>query len=488
MANSESSPVGENAAGSPVRRAAALAVLSEEPTTGLFPAAASPAAGSGGATPRPAAETGTRTTEAGGAATATATATAEPAPQTATEPKSEPEPEAEAEPQTRPAAAQPPSTAAVPTATESAASTAETATETETASATTATVTATGAHTATESAAETALAANTRSGTSGTRTALLPPGRPNKPMIAAAVLGGLVLIGLPFLISGPDEKPRAASSEAPAGSPLNPDGSGPGLVPGEQRVSVPSTPAVGGEQPGEAPGTTAGEPAGSLPQGPGGGEGSSPGGTNHAAPAGESRTDTPVSQDPGQAPSKGSPGANPPATVPENRPSAVTYAHLIGPGCETPGFATGDFYSDGNEGWRGSRGSTTSYGCSGFYYSLPMSGSSRSDGIWAQWKFTTDKVQKGRCSVQVFIPNVRDLSYVGGSPAHYTVYRSFNQKSGDEIGSFTINQPASLGQWISAGTFSITDNKISVVLDNRGNGADNRHAAAAPVRVNCTAS
>uniref|UniRef100_A0AAU2K1S7 Translation initiation factor IF-2 n=1 Tax=Streptomyces sp. NBC_00049 TaxID=2903617 RepID=A0AAU2K1S7_9ACTN len=478
MASSESNTVGENAGGSPVRRAAALAVLSEEPTTGLFPAAPS-VTGSAPTSPQAGALTGTRTTEAAGAATttatATATATAEPAPQ-ATEPET-------AEPQARPAARQSSSAAAVPTTTEAAASTTETAA--------TATTTANPeARTATESAAETRLAVTTRSGASGTRAALLPPGRPNKPMVAAAVLGGLVLIGLPLLISGPDEKPRATSAEAPAGSPLNPDGSGPGLVPGEQRVSVPSTPAVGGEQPGETPGTTAGEPAGSLPQGPGvGGEGSSPeGGTNHAAPAGESRTDTPVPQDPGQAPSKGSPGANPPATVPENRPSAVTYAHLIGPGCETPGFATGDFYSDGNEGWRGSRGSTTSYGCSGFYYSLPMSGSSRSDGIWAQWKFTTDKVQKGRCSVQVFIPNVRDLSYVGGSPAHYTVYRSFNQKAGDEIGSFTINQPASLGQWISAGTFSITDNKISVVLDNRGNGADNRHAAAAPVRVNCTAS
>ncbi|AWZ13022.1 hypothetical protein DRB96_12615 [Streptomyces sp. ICC1] len=472
-----------------MRRAAALAVLSEEPTTGLFPAAPS-VTGSAPAGPQAGAVTGTRTTEAGGAATATAASTAtatatstatatatateaaEPAPQAATEPEA-------AEPQARPAARQPASAAAVPTTTEAAAATTETATSTSTNAE---------ARTATESAAETRLATTTRSGTSGTRAALLPPGRPNKPMIAAAVLGGLVLIGLPFLISGPDEKPRAASSETPAGSPLNPDGSGPGLVPGEQRVSVPSPPAVGGEQPGAAPGTTAGEPAGSPQGSGGGGEGSSPGGSNHAAPAGESRTDTPVSQNPGQVPSKGSPGGNPPAAVPENRPSAVTYSHLIGPGCETPGFATGDFYTDGNEGWRKSWDSTKSYGCSGFYYSLPMSGSSRSDGIWAQWKFTTDKVQKGRCSVQVFVPNVRDLSYVGGSPAHYTVYRSFTQKSGDEIGSFTINQPASLGQWVSAGTFSITDNKISVVLDNRGNGADNRHAAAAPVRVNCTAS
>lgn len=480
MASRESNPVGENTAGSPVRRAAALAVLSEEPTTGLFPAAPS-ATGSAPTRTTEAGSTATGTATATATATATSTPTAEPAPQAATEPAAE-----AAEPQTRPATRQPASAAALPTTTEAAASTTEPATS---ASATSTTGARTATESAAESAAETRLATTTRSGTSGTRAALLPPGRPNKPMIAAAVLGGLVLIGLPFLISGPDEKPRTASSEGPAGSPLNPDGSGPGLVPGEQRVSVPSAPAVGGEQPGEAPGTTAGEPAGGVPQGSGGGDGgNSPAGANHAAPAGESRADTPVSQNPGQTPSKGSPGANPPAPAPENRPAAVTYAHLIGPGCETSGFATGDYYEDGNEGWRKSWGGTKSYGCSGLYYSLPMSGSSRSDGIWAQWKFTTDKVQKGRCSVQVFIPNVRDLSYVGGSPAHYTVYRSFNQKSGDEIGSFTVNQPSSLGQWISAGTFSITDNKISVVLDNRGNGADNRHAAAAQVRVNCTAS
>ncbi|WP_167828434.1 hypothetical protein, partial [Streptomyces palmae] len=352
--------------------------------------------------------------------------------------------------------------------------------------------------TAAESTAEARLAAAADSAPAGRRTAVLPLGRPKKPMIAAAVLGGLVLVGVPFLVSGPDHKSQNSSTERPAGSRLNPDGSGDGLIPGEQRVAA-TGPAKG----------KGGEKGERQRHGKGGG----PGGTGTAHDGSDlggihesgttsgkdgSRTGSSKEKDPGKESDKKTTGSDAPAqdqptsptkkAPPAQGQAPVTYSHLIGPGCNTPGFAVGDMYTDGDEGWRGSRGSTTGYGCSGFYYSMPMSGANYSDGIWAQWKFTTGSVEKGTCSVQVYIPNVRDLSYVGGTPAHYTVYKYFAQSSSNKVGSFEINQPAHLGQWVSAGTFPISANKISVVLDNRGSGADNRHAAAAPVRVECKAT
>ncbi|MEU9618294.1 hypothetical protein [Streptomyces sp. NPDC048155] len=504
MASKESTPAGESAGGSSVRRAAAIAVLTEEPTTGLFPATATASAAStasaSASAPAPAsasasasaavtapaagaeaaATTGTKAGTGGGTATATAVATATPEPA--------------AEEGAAPAAGEEAPTAAATAATGEttpAAPESATAATAETGPAADGTASAAQTRTTTESAAETRLTAAAGSGASGKRTVGLPLGRPNKPMIAAAVLGGLVLIGVPFLISGPDDKPRPPVAGAPAGSSMNPDGSGPGLVPSEQRISAP----------GVAKAKAKGEHSG---MGPGSGgtteHNAALGGIHESGSGGEDKEDKPST--PKKAPStktgkKNTPPAENNKQAPANKPAgvapdapapAITYSHLIGPGCNTPGFAAGDQYTDGNEGWRGSRGSTTSYGCSGFYYSLPMSGSSRSDGIWAQWKFTSGDVKKGNCAVQVYIPNVHDLSYVGGTPAHYTVYRAFTQSSGNQIGTFEINQPSHLGQWVSAGTFPITDNKISVVLDNRGSGANNRHAAAAPVRVNCTAT
>ncbi|MFE5792133.1 hypothetical protein ACFQ8C_06070 [Streptomyces sp. NPDC056503] len=335
-------------------------------------------------------------------------------------------------------------------------------------------------------------------------------------MIAAAVLGGLVLIGVPFLVSGPDDRPRSAAAAAPPGSSMHPGGPGPGIVPSEQQLAAPGAGKGKGksEAPVKAPGPDGGRGKGLGPiggihesgtdvrdgnggtgrrtappvQGRGTGgttpaQGRGTGGTAPAQDGGETKATTPpTTKAPVQNPA---PTTQPPVTT---APRPATYAHLIGLGCETPGFAVGDMYTDGKEGWLKDWRSTKSYGCNGLFYSMPMSGSSRSDGIWAQWKFTTGSVTKGTCAVQVFIPNVRDLSYVGGSPAHYTVYRSFTQSSANSVGSFEINQASHLGQWVSAGRFPVSDNKISVVLDNRGSGADNRHAAAAPVRVDCTAS
>ncbi|MGW6391744.1 hypothetical protein ACWFR1_14830 [Streptomyces sp. NPDC055103] len=501
MASRESTPAVESAGDSSVRRAAALATLSEEPSAGLFPATATAVSTTATATATATAQSAPAAAEPPTAAAAPTPTASEPEAETGAATEAEAEPEPEAEPDSTPAATTTTAATATTTATTAATATA-TATRTTAATATTSSSSGTGTGTGTGS---------------GSGTDSPPLGRPNKPMIAAAVLGGLVLIGVPFLVSGSDDNPRTSAAGAPPGSSMHPGGPGPGIVPSEQQLAAPGANKGKGksEAPVKAPGPDGGRGKGLGPIGgihesatdvTHGNDGTAPGprststgtgtgrqtappvpggGTGGTAPAqgrGTQATTPPATKAPVQNPA---PTTQPPATT---APQSATYTHLIGLGCETPGFAVGDMYTDGNAGWLKSWGSTKSYGCNGLFYSMPMSGSSRSDGIWAQWKFTTGSVTKGTCAVQVFIPNVRDLSYVGGSPAHYTVYRAFTQSSTNSVGSFEINQASHLGQWVSAGRFPVSDNKISVVLDNRGSGADNRHAAAAPVRVDCTAS
>ncbi|QDY80224.1 hypothetical protein [Streptomyces qinzhouensis] len=503
MASRETTPDGGSAPDTSVRRAAAVAGLAQEPTTGLFPAGAAAAAAA------PAAPAAAAAASAGTAETGRTAA--------------------------RPAAAEGETATAVPTVSGAAAATPAAAPQPEAAAPAAATAPATGAdtegaartRTGAVSAVRARLATATRSTGPGSGTGTgangdgTPPGRPKKPLIAAAALGGLVLIAVPFLITGPDEEERKpVVAEGPPGSVMDPDGDDPGLVPGEERLpgaakGVPARKAVppaagkggaagGGSSalgpvpgPQEAgaplPGVAGGAGTGGAADGVAGAAtgtngkkaAGAPAAGNPKPPAGPAKKPPAV---PGKkapsapAPSKPKPAAKPPA------PTPVTYSHLIGPGCDTPGFAAGGRYDKkGKDRWRGSRGSTTGYGCSGFYFSVPNSDRSTDDS-WAQWKFTTGKVTKGVCAVQVYIPNVKDITRVGGNPAYYTVYRAFTQKSSNVLGTFSINQTSRLGQWVNAGSYAVSGGKISVVLGNRGSDSGNRHAAAAPVRVNCTAS
>ncbi|MFF9017194.1 hypothetical protein ACF09C_30035 [Streptomyces sp. NPDC014870] len=343
---------------------------------------------------------------------------------------------------------------------------------------------------------------STGTGERAGHTAPRPLGRPTKPMMAAAVVGGLLLIGIPFLFSGPsgpDGTPPSASGQGPSGSLIGPDGSGPGVVPGQQ--NAPDSGRVGSSAPGKPNGGAAGGsaapkggPAGGLHEGGTAshdGSGNTrplPGGTgaqgNGGQPAGGGTTPTQNPTDSGGT----SGGAVPQGKDTVQQPAPVTYTHFIGPGCDTPGFATSDRYTDGTKGWLGSWGSQKGYGCSGLFYSLPLSNStSKSTGAYAHWRFPTGKVTKGSCAVEVYIPNVKDLAYVGGSPAHYTVYRSFQPQSSTKVGTFEINQAARLGQWVAAGSYRVDQGRLSVILDNRGTTSGNRHAAAAPVRISCSA-
>ncbi|RPK40917.1 hypothetical protein EES39_23205 [Streptomyces sp. ADI92-24] len=458
MATSESATAGAESGtpGSPVPRAAAVTVLAEEPSTGLFPA--KPEAGTAAA---PSSGSGTPSTVSASAAPAAAEEPSRTEAEAETEARTEAEerPEAETEPEA---------------ATVAAVATTSTATSAETE---------TGTKTKTETAKAT---------TGARRTGVLPLGRPGKPLIAAAVAGGLVLVGVPFLISGlsgsgDDTSPPSAL--APAGSRMGPDGSGPGFVPGRQNAPGDKLPKSDGKP--SAGSGTGGSGTGRAATG-----GVHEAGTKSLATGtGEVAKDAKAGKHAAPSASKSSAAkdssgkpADKPVSSQQERAAPVTYSHFIGPGCDTPGFATSDQWRDSNRGWRGSSGSQTSYGCSGFYYSVPLSDSTTKSTGYAQWKFPTGSVTKGTCQVSVYIPNVKDLSYVGGNPAHYAVHRYFQAKPSTQIDTFEIDQPSHLGQWINAGTFPVSTGKISIVLDNRGKTSGNRHAAAAPIKVKCTAS
>lgn len=365
--------------------------------------------------------------------------------------------------------------------------------ETEPEAATVAAVATTSTATSAETETGTKTKTETAKATTGARrTGVLPLGRPGKPLIAAAVAGGLVLVGVPFLISGlsgsgDDTSPPSAL--APAGSRMGPDGSGPGFVPGRQNAPGDKLPKSDGKP--SAGSGTGGSGTGRAATG-----GVHEAGTKSLATGtGEVAKDAKAGKHAAPSASKSSAAkdssgkpADKPVSSQQERAAAVTYSHFIGPGCDTPGFATSDQWRDSNRGWRGSSGSQTSYGCSGFYYSVPLSDSTTKSTGYAQWKFPTGSVTKGTCQVSVYIPNVKDLSYVGGNPAHYAVHRYFQAKPSTQIDTFEIDQPSHLGQWINAGTFPVSTGKISIVLDNRGKTSGNRHAAAAPIKVKCTAS
>ncbi|MFJ2189703.1 hypothetical protein ACIOJE_17440 [Kitasatospora sp. NPDC087861] len=345
-----------------------------------------------------------------------------------------------------------------------------------------------------------------------------------RPAVAAAAVG-VVLMGLPLVlgrgeggadpveatgatgmsradapapepeVSGtPAETPAgtpsadAAPTAAPTGTPTDPAATGtptdqaaaPG-TPGQQ----PAAPApVGGaplSQPaGPAPvvpagaGTAARSAAGRAPQAP----------AQPAAPAAAAQPAAPAAPPaPDQPPAPQPPAPQPPAVVPP--PAKPSYAGYAGPGCDAAGTGYSEKgRSSGSKDWvtRSDGGG----GCGGRFTSVPMSGDrSKDDENSVVWTFTTGQVSSGSCRLSVYIPNNGDLKAVGGAPAYYTVQND----GGGTLGSFSINQPQNLGQWVSAGTYPVSGSRIAVVLHTRGidwGGTAGAHLAASTVKADCT--
>ncbi|MEU9041665.1 MULTISPECIES: hypothetical protein [unclassified Kitasatospora] len=354
------------------------------------------------------------------------------------------------------------------------------------------------------------------------------PGRVSRPMIAAAVAVGLVLVGTSVVVTqlgGNDPKHGPAQADAPPGYGQGGGDGGSGFVPGYDEhggvgggspapdgqpgavvppVDAGSVPLATGDQPASAPNGTGGgggsgvaaQPGGAAnPVGTGGsatgGGGPAQGGSGPAPAGGGAGAAKPAPQQPvPNQPAPNQPPANQPAPPPAGaqnpapppvakQPAPVTA--VAGPYCGN--YRTYGWYDDGDKGWRNNSGGYSGDGCNGTYASMPMSGDANDDkSNSVVWTFSLDKVTS--CTLAVYIPASSNVKQVGGNPSYYTV-----QSGGGSVGSFTINQTASLGSWVTKGPFPYRG-PISLTLHSRGvdwsSGAKLAHHAASAVRATCT--
>ncbi|WP_371521990.1 hypothetical protein [Kitasatospora sp. NBC_01300] len=371
------------------------------------------------------------------------------------------------------------------------------------------------------------------------------PRRISRPMVAAAVIAGLVLVGVPLGIAkfgGDDPGPSGADGPPPAGY-TQQDG-GNGFVPGadahgnpvgEQPVQAAAQPvegpppgdagaaaaggaaaAAGGAVPDQGGGqavpvagrapvgggapSTSGKPdagkntGGGAPANQGGGGGGGGGGGTAAGGGGGAPQTQPQTQNQPQPPPAAaqqpppSAPAQPPAKPAQPAPPpAPSFAAVAGPGCSGGGAQARGWYDKGQEGWRNNSGGYSGDGCNGGYYSMPMSGDANKDhDNSVVWTFSTGSVTTGTCKLSVYVPNSGDVKAVGGTSSLYTV------QSGSGSGSFNVNQVGNRGQWVTVGPFQLNGGKLAVTLHDRGQdwqGSDKNtyaHHAASAIRANCT--
>ncbi|MFE3501150.1 hypothetical protein [Kitasatospora sp. NPDC059160] len=347
-----------------------------------------------------------------------------------------------------------------------------------------------------------------------------------KPMVAAAVIAGLVLVGVPLGIAGfGGDGPGTPGADGPPPAGFSaPDGGGNGYVPGADAPGnppgdqplQPGQPAEPGQpgqpagaQPGEGAVVPAAAAAGAALPGIAAGQGTP--GTDHAAagaPAapqgGGQNTAQNSGQGAGQGAGQGSgQGGGAPQTQPQPPakaqqpapppdkptqpapPPAPIYHGVAGPGCGgSTSMQQNGWYDDGQKGWRKNSGGYSGDGCSGGFTSMPMSGAANKDDSSNSvvWTFNTGSLTTGSCRLSVYVPNNGDIKAVGGAPTYYTVQGQ----------SFNVNQTSSRGQWVPAGTFPLSGGRIAVVMHSRGQDwvGDSvktyAHHAASAVKADCT--
>ncbi|MFD0278108.1 hypothetical protein ACFVHB_29955 [Kitasatospora sp. NPDC127111] len=369
-------------------------------------------------------------------------------------------------------------------------------------------------------------------GTAGPR-----PGRVSRPMVAAAVAVGLVLVGgsvVATRLGGSEPKHGPAQADAPPGyGPEGGDG-GNGFVPGfDQHGGTAGTPAPAEPTPGAPAAGESGSPApgpdGQPPAAPAagtgeggtgeGGTGRSAGGAPRsggaanptagaAAPApgsaasgggagGSASGGTASGGTAGGAAPQPAPGAvqqpapQPPAPKPpvaSPPPAPAPVVAVVGPYCggskSVSSYAQNGWFDQGVSGWRSSSGGWSGDGCNGTYTSVPMSGdANKDDGNSVVWTFSPANVKN--CTLAVYIPADDDVKRVGGHPTLYTV------RSGGSSWSFSIDQTANRGRWVSQATTYSYQGPLSVTLHTRGldwKGGTKTydHHAASAIKATCT--
>ena len=178
----------------------------------------------------------------------------------------------------------------------------------------------------------------------------------------------------------------------------------------------------------------------------------------------------------------------PPPTGSSATPRPSEFAtSTTGPGCGGGAYKRVGYYVDGKAGWLNGSGGYSGAGCDGRFDALPMSGDVKKadPSLYAQWEL--DPKTKRQCKVDLFIPDNANKMYVGGSPAYYTVEQ---RKGNKKLLAFSVDQPRSLGKWVSSAVFTV-DGPFYVRLANTGKDwTDTRktftHVVAAQARALCS--
>ncbi|WP_406136922.1 hypothetical protein [Streptomyces sp. NBC_01089] len=324
------------------------------------------------------------------------------------------------------------------------------------------------------------------------------PGKVSRPMVAAAAIGGVVLLSLPFVVASATggDGPKHNSRNSAAGY-TDPGQGADGYVPGADATKGPVVPG-GSKRSGStgglgAPPITEAASADSV-SGPGG----KPADGKKDGQRSDSKDTTSEKGSDGKTSGSGSGSSGGSGSGTSAQGSQVSSAMLFsavgGPHCSSSSvtYEERGAYTDDQEGWTTHDGSYASGGCTGRYRSMPMSGSSSKDSDNSViWVFHTGKVTSGSCKVSVYIPDDGVVRHVGGQPSYYTVHDGTTGND-TQLGSFRITQVSHRGQWVGASTYKISKGLLTVKLHDRGDdwsssSRDNAHHAVSSVRVECTA-
>jgi translation initiation factor IF-2 len=133
-------------------------------------------------------------------------------------------------------------------------------------------------------------------------------------------------------------------------------------------------------------------------------------------------------------------------------------------------------------------GGFSGYGCTGGFWSVPMSGSPDTDdpGTFVEWWFAMGAARSGSCKIWTYVPQPADPGEVAGNPTNFLVLRGRTDPG--VAGSFSVNQTAERFSWHFAGSFPYSNGTIAVKLLNRGVGGGGARHGAAQVLVNCRAN
>ncbi|MFI2611720.1 hypothetical protein [Kitasatospora sp. NPDC018619] len=333
-------------------------------------------------------------------------------------------------------------------------------------------------------------------------------GGPSKVMPRAWAVGltvvvvGAGAVGVGMLAGGHAPSTAAAATEhTPTPTASSTTGAPDQPAPGSPGNAAPplanADPGVGADQGGSGGrgGSGGGNPPGRPAPAPGGATPAAPGDNAPGIPA---AGNPPAPRNNPAPPVSAAPPAPAPAAPALAAAKAPGYTAVAGYGCPTSnaqGFSEAGRYSDGRNGWFtvGAAGWAQD-GCNGKFDAMPMSGDAKKDdqSNYALWTFSPGVVglRTATCQVQLYVPNDKDITHVGGNPAHFEVYGS-SSLSSPMLNSFDVSQPGHLGQWKDVGTFGTTTGVLMIKLDSRGQDwhgdtATKAHLAVAQMRATCS--